>query len=438
MLLALYQLLFPLIGLSVLARLLIGGRGRILAEDRAQLRQRLGLLSPDQSRRLAPTRDPPGRTLWVHAASVGEIQAAAPLLQALNRREAPPRILVTTSTAAGLRRARDLPGVALAVLAPMDFYPCVCAFLDRSRPDALLLLETELWPATLRAALNRGLGVSIANGRITRKSFRFYQLARPLLAPLLAGVRRAALQTEEDARRFLALGLRPEASSVTGNIKFDSAPSDPSSVSDARRCFHALGWKDRPVWVAGCTWPGEEEAAVLDAYGDLLRKHPSLRLVLAPRHCERSQETASALESRGLSFRALSSLRGQPVAAPPRVLLADRMGALRGFYAAGDVAFVGGTLIPVGGHNLLEPAIDSRPVLFGPHTDSARESAAALEESGGGIRVEDARSLLENIDRLLSDASILKQAGLKARETAERLSGATRRTLDFLAPVFSG
>jgi len=255
----------------------------------------------------------------------------------------------------------------------------------------------------------------------------------------------AAVRTEEDARRLIALGLPEGSVRVTGNLKYDADLPDREESADKAAEWRArLGWGKDAVWTTGSTHPGEEEA-VLDAFLSAKAKRPDLRLVLAPRHVERAGQVEEALRTRGISFVALSRIGDGPVieraaqtgspGAAPDCLLVDRMGFLSGLYALGDFAFVGGTLAPVGGHNLLEPALAGKPVLFGPHTESVTEAARVLLSSKGGRRADDARMLSESVDHFLSDPAFRQEAGRKAQGAARELSGAVSRTMDFLKPL---
>ncbi|MCX5788388.1 MAG: 3-deoxy-D-manno-octulosonic acid transferase [Elusimicrobia bacterium] len=413
--LAVYQALYPAVGVAVAARMLAGGRSSTLREGPSDLKQRLGSVSGSS---IAP------ESLWLHCASVGELAGAAALLRELPGRTA----FVTCSTVAGRERAAKLPGSQAALLAPLDLLPVARRFLSTLKPRALIVLETELWPATLSACADSGVPFCVANARITERSFPRYRLARPLFAPILAKAAAVAAQTEGDAARFAALGVPEAAIRVTGNVKYDAAGAAPAAVEEARRLLAGLGWKlgSDLVWCAGCTRPGAEEAAILDSYRKLRDRFPGLRLILAPRHIERAGEAAEEISKRGLRYAKYSAPQEADC------LLVDRLGALPALYAAADVAFVGGTLVPVGGHNLLEPAVAGVPVLFGPDTSSIASPAAALDRSGGGFRVADAEHLQRVLEMLLSEPESRASAGRRARKTASDFAGAARRTAQFL------
>lgn len=418
--LALYQCSFPAVGAAVAAAMLLGGRGRTLREGAADLRQRLGRLTDEE----AAAAGPGG--LWLHAASVGELSGAAALLKALGPGR---RAFVTTSTVAGREGARLLPGVRAACLAPMDLLPIVGRFLDRIRPKALAVLETELWPATLAACAARGVPFAVANARITERSFPRYRLVKPLFEPSLRAAAAIAAQTPRDAERFAALGAPEDRIRVTGNMKYDASEADPAAVREAGELLRSVGWAPGtdPVWCAGSTRPGAEEAAILGAFRTLKAKVPGLRLILAPRHVERAGEAAAELSRLGIAFTRASEPKG-----PADCLLVDVLGRLKAFYAASDAAFVGGTLVPVGGHNLLEPAAAGVPVFFGPHTAAIQGPAAALER-GGGFRVRDEAGLARGLEALLTSPALRSEASHAAKAAAAEFAGAAARTAAFLA-----
>ncbi|MBI3297505.1 MAG: 3-deoxy-D-manno-octulosonic acid transferase [Elusimicrobia bacterium] len=414
--LAAYQLLFPLVALAALAGVAKAGRWGAFKEGLADLSERLG----------RPAWTGSGPVLWVHAASVGETQALERLLA---RWKGLP-VVVTCSTAAGREKAKTLPGVAAAYLVPADFFLCVSAFLDRLQPAALIAAESELWPMSLVAAQRRGIPIGLVNACLSERSARRWLLARPLAALALGGVHRACYQTEEDRVRFEALGVPVEAGAVTGNTKYDLRPPAPDDISAALERVRAL-FKDSPCWVAGSTRPGEEEL-VLAAH----RKAavPGLKLILAPRHPERSAEVAELVRKAGLPFTRWSELL--PFAEEPQCLLVDVMGVLGPLYAAGQAAFVGGTLLPgSGGHNVLEPAMLGVPVLFGPHLDAVKAEAATLEKGRGCLRVSDADSLARGLESLLGDPERLRNMGRNAKNAADGFAGATERAADWLLPL---
>jgi len=424
--LILYQTVFPLVVFGVVLKLVFAGRGRTLREGFEELRQRLGLLSESELRPLEG-----GRVAWVHAASVGEVLAAQAFIRAAARLPEAPRFLVTTTTVAGRDKARTLEGVDQAVLAPMDFFPAVLVFLRRTDPACLLLVETELWPMTLWTAGMRRIPIGLVNARITERAFSRYRLAGGLFHEILRFVRRAAIQTEADARRYRGLGLPGDTIAVTGNVKYDQPLPPEREVQDALARTASLGFAKDMTWIAASTRRGEEEM-ILDAHLQARRDCAALRLILAPRHPERTKEVEALLRARGI--RSTRWSQALPFESDPDCLLVDRMGILSRLYGAARVSFVGGTLVPVGGHNLLEPALASVPVLFGPYTDSVRSVAEALNRSGGGRKVQDAAALAKSLGELMP-AEAAARAGRRARETAREFSGATEKALAHLKPL---
>jgi 3-deoxy-D-manno-octulosonic-acid transferase len=396
-------------------------------------RARLAGLFDELPERLGTVRDTAldrlhGREIWwFHAASAGEVAGLAPILEALHRKESSRALVLTTTTLSGREAARALPCVAWAQLAPVDAWPFVSRFIAALKPRRLVLAETELWPTTLILAQRAGLSPSLVNARLTDRSFSRYVLLSGLLAPALRALSLIAAQSEEDASRFTLLGAPPERVKVTGNAKYDRE-AIPAVSASARAKVSALGWGQDPLFVAGSTHPFEEEM-VLAAFLAARRAEPRLRLVLAPRHLERAADAADLLSHAGLT---LSRWSGAPKA-DCAVLLLDEMGVLPSFYALARAAFVGGTMVKVGGHNLLEPALAGVPVLFGPHTKHIERPAELLgAHGGGGRRVRDADELAARLTEFAKDEKAASAAGASARKVADGLRGATARTLEAL------
>ena len=412
------NLLFPFAALAFLLRFAFSSRRRFLLGLHEEMRERLGLLSAEQLRRLAGRR-----VLWVHAASAGEVSAVAGLLERIRRLPGAPAILATCSTAAGREKARGLAAVDLAVMAPLDFYPAAKRFLALTGPKSLLIAETELWPHLIELSHRGGVRIALVNGRLSERSLRRLRLFKRLVTPFLLRIERLAVQTKADARRFLELGAEPSRLAVCGNMKYDQAKplGDPAPASEF---LGRLGWKGLPLFVAGSTHPGEEEI-LLDAFLQARQARPEARLVIAPRHVERSRQTADSLRQRGLKAVAWS----QGPSPDADALLLDSLGVLPHFYEFATVSFVGGTMVPVGGHNLLEPALAGSPVIFGPHTFHTPETATLLENAGCGFRAADAGRLSEILRELLSDPARSAALGRDARSAARSLAGATDRTL---------
>ena len=372
-------------------------------------------------------------SIWVHAVSVGEVQAAAALVRALAERYPRLPLVLTTVTPAGAQRARALFGERVQVRhLPFDLPGSVRRFLLRVRPQIAIVLETEIWPNLFHACARRGVPVLLASARISERSVRRYRWVSGLIRATLAHGVVIAAQSDSDAARFRAIGAPPERTSVAGSLKFDFAVAPDTSARGAElRRVQAPG---RPLWIAGSTHAGEERI-LLEAHRLTRARVPHALLVLAPRHARRFAEVARWLEQQGVAYIRRSS--GAVVETQTEVLLLDTLGELVAYYAAGDVAFVGGSLVPIGGHNLLEPAAVGRPVLCGPYTFSAPEAARLLLEAGAARVVGDAVELAETLISLLLDAGRRARAGTLGREVVERNRGAVGRVLTLLVPLLT-
>ncbi len=379
-----------------------------------------------------------GRAGWIHAVSVGEAVAAAPLVEALHRAYPALPLVVTTVTETGARLVRERFGhLATHRFFPLDFPGAARRVMAAIDPAFLICLETELWPNVLRAAAARHVPVMIANGRLSDRSFRHYRLVRGLLRPVLDHVRVFAMQSAEDARRILMLGARPERVVVTGNLKHDARP-DPAGAVELWQRLLGLAPGQR-VWIAGSTHRGEE-VAVLEAHRAALTDHPNLALIVAPRHPERVPEVVALAAACGFVAlrrsqlpRSASAVAGATRNGAAPVIVLDTVGELAQLYAVADVVFVGGSLIELGGHNMLEAALRRKPVLFGPYTTNFREAASLLVKGGGALVVRDAVSLAVQLRRLLADAGLREQVGRAAFEAAASRHGAVQATLDLVA-----
>jgi 3-deoxy-D-manno-octulosonic-acid transferase len=367
--------------------------------------------------------------VWLHAASVGEVQAAAILVAALRQRDAQLPLLVTATTAAGLARARALfepCGIAVRY-APLDLPGAVRRFVRRVRPRVGIVLETEIWPNLFVACARARVPLVLASARLSERSARRYRWLGSALRRPLAAVVQVAAQTPADARRFAQLGVPMARISVTGNLKADFTAPD-SALANGLRLRAQLA-PHRPVWVAGSTHELEEQQ-VLEAHRAVLESHPKTLLVLVPRHPRRFEAVAEWLRREQVPFARQS--RAQAVTDGTQVLLVDAMGVLLDFYAAGDVAFVGGSLVRVGGHNLLEPAALGRPILTGPSHANAREVLQALLAAQGVRVVRDAAQLGRAVTQLLADAEERQRMGAHALQVVAAGRGSCARILALL------
>lgn len=369
---------------------------------------------------------PAAGCIWVHAVSVGEVRAAIPLIRTLQARYPAIPLLITTTTPTGSRQVREMFGNTVwHRYTPYDLPAVVARFLVRTRPRLAIIMETELWPNLLRRCAKAGIPVLVANARLSEKSARGYGRVAGLTGHMLADVTLIAAQSEADAARFRALGAARVQ--VMGNIKYDLALAEdlPAQGSELRRL---LG-EQRPVLVAASTHAGEDEW-VLDAFAQLQPEHPDLLLVLVPRHPERFPVVAELCRQRSLAVVQRSEQRRcEPTT---QVFLGDSMGELLLFYAAADVAFVGGSLVPVGGHNVLEPALLGLPVVFGPHMFNFAEASRQLLEAQAAWQVADTGELAATVSRLLTDAALRQVAGRRGMALVAANRGALEKLLGMI------
>jgi 3-deoxy-D-manno-octulosonic-acid transferase len=415
----LYSALFYLATPFILGRL--AWRGRKLPAYRSRWGERFAVYA---------ARPEPG-VIWFHAVSVGEAEAAFPLIRAVHARFPATGILVTATTPTGSARIRAVLGDSVRhVYLPYDLPDCVDRFLRHFRPVLGVVLETEIWPNLYRRCYENRIPLAIVNGRLSERSARGYRRLRSLCAESLAALSLVAAQTSADAERYVELGADPARVAATGNIKFDVEFSEDMRMG-AERIRGAL-FGTRPVWIAGSTHAGEDEQ-VLAAFAAVLPDVPDLLLILAPRHPERMDEVAALTAKLGFAVRRRSE--GLPCDGSVRVFLLDSLGELRTFYAAADVAFVGGSLVPTGGHNVLEPAAAGIPVLFGPHMFNFAEVGGRLKASGGAIEVADAGDLAEQTRRLYADPAARARTGRRAKEFVAANRGALQRVVELLADL---
>jgi len=415
----LYLLLSHLVAPIVIA--IEGWRELRNPAQRGRVKQRLGFV---------PAQPRPG-CLWIHAVSVGEVQAAAALVREIRQRVPGLDIVLTTVTATGAERARTIFGWEVHhCYLPYDLPGPVGRFLDRIRPCAVVVLETEIWPTLYRAIGRRGLPLVIASARISGRSVNRYRRVASLVRDSLGGDVWIGAQTETDAARFRALGAPADRVRVTGNVKFDL--EIPAAVIAAGREFRSRSAAGRPVWIAGSTHEGEE-AAALAAHAVVRARHPSALLVLVPRHPQRF-DAVRALLARGGHPHAERS-RGALPADGDEVFLVDTIGELQMFYAAADAAFVGGSLVPVGGHSLLEPALLGLPVISGPWTQNAPEVAELLARAGALTTVRDHGALARRVIECLDDPARARADGEQGRAAVAANRGAVLRVAEMVLPT---
>jgi len=375
----------------------------------------------------------PDGAIWVHAVSVGEVQAAAALVRTLLERYPHRPLVLTTTTPTGSDRVRQLFGdQVIHRYAPFDLAWPVKRFFNWCRPAITIILETELWPNLYHECGYRKVPLVLASARVSPKSIKSYRALVSLFKETLSHGIVIAAQTEADAERFLSLGAAPERTHVTGNIKFDfELPDGVAREGRQLREEHAAG---RPVWIAASTHANEEELA-LQAHRLIQQRFTDALLILVPRHPERFDGIASLLGRQDCRFVRRST--GRRCDPRTEVLLGDTMGELMTFYAASDVAFVGGSLVDIGGHNLLEPASLSLPMVTGPYTYNAQDIADLFINAGIARVVDSPQQLADAVGTLLANPDARAQQGEKAQELIEDSRGALDRLLALLEPLLS-
>jgi len=372
-------------------------------------------------------------TLWIHAVSFGEMQGAAPLVNTLRERHPECGVLITTFTPTGRARARTLFGDAVDVrYVPFDLCGAVARFLARARPRLVVIMETELWPNLFAACGRRGIPLLLASARLSPRPSGGGRLLAPLLREALSHGVVIGAQTAQDAARYAAAGAPRERIHVTGNAKFDFDPG--ADAPERARRFRAVHADRRPVWIAGSTHEGEE-SVVLAAHERLCARFPDALLLLAPRHPHRFAAVAALLESRGVRYVLRST--GRMPDAGCAVLLVDTLGELSMLYGAADAAFVGGSLVPVGGHNLLEPAAMHVPMLTGPHNFHAEEIFDQFVSAGAAGVVTDAATLAEAVARLLGNPALRERAGAAGHGIITANRGAVSAVLELAEPLLA-
>jgi 3-deoxy-D-manno-octulosonic-acid transferase len=414
-----YQLLVYLIAPFVIAQ--EAWMALVHPEYRGRLGQRLGFV-------VRATR--PG-CVWIHAVSVGEVQAAAGLVHELRRRHPGLPLVVSTVTPTGSQRAHALfKETVQHCYLPYDLPGSVRRFLERIQPQVAIILETEIWPTLYAELGRRRIPLVLGSARVSMKSVGRYRKLATLFRETLSHGIVIGAQTPADAERFLAIGAAPERVRATGNIKFDL--EIPAAAIEAGASLRR-GWgESRPAWIAGSTHEGEEETA-LAAHAAVLERHPDALLVLVPRHPQRFEAVRSLLRKRGVRFVQRSS--GQAPGAGDSVFLVDTLGELQMFYAAVDVAFVGGSLVPIGGHNLLEPAVLGLPVLSGPHTHNGQDIAELLRQCGALHIVRDGQELAQRLLAWIDDPALGRAQGEKGCQVVAANRGAVDRLVSMVEPL---
>lgn len=383
----------------------------------------------------------PAKTcVWLHAVSVGEVNLLAPLLKAIEQERPEWECVVSTTTMTGMTLAKKkYPGL-IVFYCPLDFSWAVNAGMRRVQPDVLVLAELELWPNLIRAAECHGARVAVINGRLGEKSFRGYRRIRPLVASILRRIDLLAVQDETYAERFRALGARPEATHVTGSMKYDGAQTDRNNTATRRLAALAGFAESDIVLLAGSTQEPEEEMAVA-TFRELSPRWPQLRLVLVPRHPDRFETVAKLLDASGLPWQRRTTMKDAlsplPRAMPPRILLVDVVGELGAWWGTAQIAYVGGSMGSRGGQNMIEPAAYGAAVSFGPNTWNFRDIVAAMLARDAAVVVEDPQEFGVFVRRCLEDPSYAGAIGQRAQTFVRSQLGATKRTMSLLESMIA-
>ncbi len=396
---------------------------RMLRHDkyRAGLAERFGRV---------PARLPDSRpAIWVHAVSVGEVLAVSGLIRELQQHVLTHRVVISTTTATGQKLARDRFGEKNVFYFPLDFAFAIRPYLRALRPELVVIAETEFWPNFLRLTKETGAHIAIVNARISDRSYPRYRRLRSLVSLVLHNVDLFLTQSEEDRRRLLEIGAPAERVEISGNLKFDLKPTPPSPLAAKVRSL-ATGW----IIVCGSTVE-DEEAVLLEAARAVWTRFPETVVVLAPRHPERFDSVAGLVTTSGATLVRRSHWQGEPLEG--KIFLLDSIGELASLYEVADLAFVGGSLVPKGGHNILEPASYGVATMVGPYTENFRD-IIDLFRRAGAVVVSDADHLGETFLNLLADDHRRHDLGARARAILQANSGATARTLAALQALLNG
>jgi 3-deoxy-D-manno-octulosonic-acid transferase len=405
-------------------------KGSARRKVRKALRERMGRVDPRPDT-LAPA-------IMIHAVSLGEMNATRAMVAKLRDARPGLQFIISTTTETGLARGRELYGDApdcRVIAYPLDFSSAVSRVLDRLRPSLVVLMELEVWPNFLRHCFNRKIPVLLVNGRLTGSSFRNYRYAGPVTAAMFRRLKLVCAQEKLYADRFIALGAPPERVKITGTMKFDTAQvADRIDGADVLAQAVGLNPAQEKIWICGSTGPGEEQI-VLDAYRALLTRHPTLRLVIVPRHPQRFGEVAKFIESTGFPL----IRRSNPQSAirnPQSIILGDTMGELRKFYSLADVVFVGRSLVDLGprqhGSDMIEPAALAKPVVVGPFTGNFSEVMNAFLADRAMEQIPQPGQLANVIERLLANPAESAAMGKRAQDVVRREQGATARHVEVI------
>jgi 3-deoxy-D-manno-octulosonic-acid transferase len=394
------------------------------------IKERLGELPRSINREGKPS-------IWIHGVSVGEVLAARGLVKRLKERYPDTRLFISATTITGMKMAeKNFEEKNGCFFFPLDIPFVVRRTFSRVKPKMCILMEGELWPNFLATARKRGAKVVLANGRLSTRSFRRHASICPLFHRVLKNIDLFCMQTEEDRRRMIAIGAQPERVMVTGNLKFDSNRLS-SPADDTEKLARLLGLLDgKPLLIAGSTGRGEEEI-VLRAFVRVKKKHPEAKLLLAPRHPERFDQVEELVKNFSLPYIRRSRIEEKEKSDRSSTIILDTIGELASLYRYGRAVFVGGSLIPKGGHNILEPASCAKPVIFGHHMDNFRAVASMALASGGAIEVKNEEELSQAFLLLIEDDDRCRLMGEASREMVRRNRGTVERTIAAIARLLS-
>ncbi|MDR3617489.1 MAG: 3-deoxy-D-manno-octulosonic acid transferase [Candidatus Obscuribacterales bacterium] len=394
------------------------------AKSRSGLSQKLGFVPSDFATLT--------NSIWFHAVSVGEFNAILPLLQEFHSKHSSFNVIVSTTTATGNELAKEKVGeFARVVFMPLDAPFAINNWLERSKPCALVIAETEIWPGLTAACYTRKIPLLVVNGCISPRSFRRYLRLRPIFGAVLKQFAYIGAQSVAQRERYvqlLANKQKPDQITVLGNLKFDGLKQKSAAEIASLRENMKLVDQDQII-IGGSTHEGEE-SCLLDAFAQLRKKYPVLKLILAPRHPDRFEKVASLIESYGFKMSRFS--RSENFAEGAEVYLLDVIGKLSDYYALSTIAFVGGTIAPIGGHNLLEPYVYTVPVICGPHVEKAKDMVQALNERQALLMVPDGKALVQQFDRLLNDKALCENLGIQGHALIQESKGATLRAITLI------
>jgi len=402
-------------------------RGLRYGKARRGIRERLGIYAQD-FRQLLQGR----KVFWIHAVSVGETRASIPLLKALRKTYPDAQILLSNVTETGRKIASGIPEIDHFIFFPFDLRWVVRKSLSIIRPDLIILVETEIWPNFVLEAKARDIPLVLVNGRISDRSFPRYRMAGKLLPPILDTISDYCMQSEQDSRRIRHLGAPSGRVRVTGNLKFDMQPPriDTDELGALRRELRFP--QNARIWVAGSTHDGEERQ-LTDVYQRLREICPELFLVLVPRHPERCRQVQDDLGKRNISAVLRSSLAElNRNLQPGEIMIVDTLGEMLKLYALSDLVFVGGSLVDIGGHNILEAALLKKPVMYGSHMQNFKEIARLVRAAHAGLQVKNADDLYRQMRILIENPDEAMRIGENGHHLLEQNRGATQRTLEVI------